>query len=103
LYSGFFFKSLSLFILQSVQSSLQRELDRFFKDYNQTEVSERFVTHSAFTQARAKIKSEAFEELSKDCADFFYEEIACKTWKGHRLAGVDGSSVMLPKTKKTVE
>ena len=100
---SFTFKSLSLFIIQSVQSSIQRELDRFFRDYDQKEVSEQFVTQSAFSQARLKIRPEAFVELNRDCIDHFYKESAYKPWNGHRLIGIDGSEVMLPKTKDTLE
>lgn len=78
-------------------------MDRFFRDYNKTEVSQRFVTQSAFSQARLKIKPQAFEELGKDCVDYFYKEAAYKTWNGHRLIGVDGSELLLPTTQETVE
>lgn len=61
---SFTFKSLSLFILSSIQSSLQRELDRFFRQYNDSQITEQFVSKSAFSQARKKINPEAFRELN---------------------------------------
>ena len=67
----FSFKSICLFLISTIQSSLQRELDRFFKAYHDKKVSERYVTQSAFSQARLKIKPEAFEELSGDCVNYF--------------------------------
>ena len=99
---SFSFKSLSLFIISSLQSSIQRELDRFFKSYNDKDVPERFVTQSAFSQARYKIKPEAFIELNNDIVQHFYSEYTYKTWKGHRLIAIDGSEIKLPKNAETI-
>jgi len=99
---NFSFKSLSLFILSSIQSSVQRELDRFFKTYNDQLLTEPFVSQSAFSQARLKIKPEAFVELRDDCSDHFYASYDIKKWNGHRLVAIDGSEIMLPKTKETI-
>ncbi|MFV1976089.1 MAG: IS4 family transposase [Candidatus Scalindua sp.] len=100
---SFSFKSICLFLISTIQSSLQRELDRFFKAYNDKKVSERYVTQSAFSQARLKIKPEAFEELSGDCVNYFYSNYAYKVWNGFRLIAIDGSEVLLPKNKGTVD
>lgn len=99
----FSFKSLSLFIISSITSSIQRELDRFFKAYNNTELSEKVVTQSAFSQARLKIKPKAFKELSDYCAQFFYANYQVKKWNRFRLVGIDGSEAMLPKNNETVK
>lgn len=64
---------------------------------------ERFVTQSAFSQARLKIKPEAFKVLSDDCTDFFYRHYNIKKWHGFRLVAIDGSELMLPKNKETVK
>lgn len=85
-----------------MQSSIQRELDRFFKSYNNNDVPERFVTQSAFTQARQKIKPETFKELNNYCVQHFYSEYSYKTWKGHRLIAIDGSEIKLPKNANTI-
>ena len=87
----FSFKSICLFLISTIQSSLQRELDRFFKAYHEKKVSERYVTQSAFSQARLKIKPEAFEELSDDCVNYFYSNYRYKKWNGFRLIAIDGS------------
>jgi thiol-disulfide isomerase/thioredoxin len=71
--------------------------------YNNKELSEQFVTQSAFSQARMKIKPEAFKELSNDCVQYFYSNYHIKKWNGFRLVGIDGSEVMLPKNEETVK
>lgn len=100
---SFSFKSLSLFIISSVQSSLQRELDRFFKSYNNTELSERFVTQSAFSQARVKIQPSAFLALNKKIVEYFYSNYCYKKWYNMRLVAIDGSIYKLPKTKNVIK
>jgi hypothetical protein len=97
------FKSLFLFITSTIQSSLQRELDRFFSAWNTWEVTERFVTQSSFSQARQKIKPEAFQRVNQESIDDFYAHNSYKKWHGFRLIGIDGSEVFLPKTKETIE
>jgi len=99
---NFTFKSLSFFIISSIQSSIQRELDRFFKEYNNQLLPEKFVGQSAFSQARLKIKPEAFVELGDDSVEHFYSNYNIKKWKGFRLIAIDGSEVILPKTKETI-
>lgn len=98
---SFSFKSLFLFITSSIQSSLQRELDRFFTALNNKAVTERFVTQSAFSQARKKIKPEAFIEMNHHSINDFYFRNDYKKWHGFRLIGIDGSEVFLPKTEAT--
>jgi len=66
-------------------------------------LSEQFVTQSAFSQARLKIKPEAFKVLSDDCSDFFYRLYDIKKWNGFRLVAIDGSEVLLPKNKETIK
>jgi hypothetical protein len=71
--------------------------------YNNKKLSEQFVTQSAFSQARMKVKPEAFKELSDDCAQYFYKCYRVKKWNGFRLVGIDGSEVMLPKNEETLK
>jgi hypothetical protein len=85
-----------------MQSSIQRELDRFFKSYNDKEITEQFATQSAFSQARVKISPGAFVDLNNDCVDHFYSSYSIKKWKGHRLIAIDGSQAILPKTIHTI-
>jgi len=56
------------------------------------------VTNGAYTRARAKLRHEAFIELSQLVRDDFYEDGEYQTYKGFRLLAVDGSVVTLPNT-----
>lgn len=98
----FSFKSITLFILTSIQSSLQRELDRFFCKYNATSITEQFVSKSAFSQARKKISPEVYRELYTKAVDCFYSDYQYHKWKGHRLLAIDGSEVLLPSNSETI-
>ena len=62
-----------LFLLNMIKRSLQDELDEFFKLLNQDTIAARIVTKSAFTQARKKLKYEAFVELNAVQIAYFYE------------------------------
>ena len=77
-------------------SSLQRELNRFFGKICGLDYSIHAVTKGALSQARAKLKPEAFIELSKIAIREFYEGAAYRVWKKHRLLAVDGSTLNLP-------
>lgn len=98
----FDFKSLFLFITSSIQSSIQRELDHFFQSYFKLDHPLRFISQSAFSQARLKIKPEAFSELNRECIRFFYDNYKYKKWKKFRLIGIDGTEVVVPKTNETI-
>lgn len=98
----FTFKSISLFIISSIQSGVQRELDRFFGKYNDTSISGQFVSKSAFSQARKKICPEAFNELNRMTIDHFYSTCNYHKWKNHRLIAIDGSEVLLPPNQETI-
>lgn len=95
------FKSLFLFITSTIQSSLQRELDRFFSTWNSNELTERFVTQSSFSQARKKITPQAFKAVNQVCVEHFYAQGNYKRWQQFRLVAIDGSEIFLPKTAQT--
>jgi len=83
-------------MLLSFNSSIQRDLDRFFKRMNKSDFSIREVTKSAFTQCRAKLNPEAFKDLNKVAIDTFYSSNEVYTWNGMRTLSVDGSRLVLP-------
>jgi len=58
----------------SSYSSIQRDLDRFFKSMDKSDFSIREVTKGAFTQARAKLNPWAFKRLNEVAVNTFYEE-----------------------------
>jgi len=54
------------------------------------------ISKSAYSQARDKIRYEAFIELCNDIKEQFYKEYAYEKYKGFRLLSVDGSMIILP-------
>ncbi len=85
-----------MFLLNFIKRALQDELDEFFKLENGEMVAVREVTKSAFSQARKKLKAEAFIELNTVQVDYFYEHFSIERWYGFRLLATDGSTVQLP-------
>lgn len=79
-----------------MRRSLQRELNDFFGRLDNAEYSIQKVTKSAFSQARSKLKHEAFVELSQSSVDFFYDNSPYLLWGTHRLLACDGSTIRLP-------
>lgn len=77
-------------------SAIQRELNQFFKTLQGEDYALQAVSKGALTQARAKLKWEAFHELNQAGVNAFYQGAAYLQWKGHRLLAVDGSSLNLP-------
>jgi len=78
------------------KSSIQREMDRFFKELTNEEFNIRQVTKSAFTQARAKLNPWAFKRLNEVAANSFYTNAPYLGWCGMRVFAVDGTRLMLP-------
>ncbi len=97
------FKKLVVFISRGVKSSLQRELDSFYKEATGNEFNIRAVTKSAFTKSRAKLKHEAFIELNDNVNQTFYKEAPYLVWNQMRLLSVDGTRLVLPNHKSVVE
>jgi hypothetical protein len=92
------FQTVLIFLMNMLRSSLQNELDIFFKLINKKETLNREVTASAFSQARQKLKHEAFIELNEKTLNHFYDDNDIKKWNGFRLLAVDGSTIKVPKT-----
>lgn len=92
-----------MFISLGVKSSLQRELDSFYKEVTSSEFNIRHVTKGAFSQARAKLKPEAFVELNTSVINTFYQEAPWLAWRGLRLLAVDGSRLVLPNHPSIIE
>jgi len=91
-----------IFLLNFLKRSEQDELDEFFKLMRGTNVAERVVTKSAFTQARRKLKYGAFIELNQVQIAYFYQFLGPLTWHGWRLVGVDGSTAQVPNTPENL-
>lgn len=96
------FVTVVLFLLNLVKRSLQDELDEFFKLNRGEVVATQVVSKSAFSQARKKLKAEAFIELNAVQTDYFYAHFPYQTWYGLRLLAVDGSTTQLPATTEII-
>jgi hypothetical protein len=90
-------------LTQGLSRSIQRELNSFFQKIKSEDFSIQHVTKGAFTQARAKLKPEAFVELNQVGIRSFYKSAPYLTWKGWRLLSIDGSTIVLPKHKTVTE
>lgn len=78
------------------KSSIQRELDRFYKEVTQSDFNIRAVTKGAFTQARAKLNPWAFKRLNEVAINSFYNGASYYVWHNMRLLAVDGTRLVLP-------
>ena len=85
------------------KTSIQRELDKFFKELSGADFNIRTVTKSAFTKARAKLNPWAFKRLNEVVIDTFYADAPYHTWNGKRLLAVDGTRLVLPDHPSIIE
>ena len=83
-------------LIMSSCSSIQRDLDKFFKSMNKSDFSIREVTKSAFTQARSKLNPWAFKRLNEVAVNTFYAENKVYTWNRMRTLSIDGTRLVLP-------
>ena len=82
------FISTILFMLNFVKKSFQIELDDYFKLIgNRTES----ISKQAFSEARKKIKPEAFIKLFDTIVDWYYKENPWKKFMGFRIFAIDAS------------
>ncbi len=86
------FDELIAFMLNMVKSSIQTCLDAFFERIGRTETH---MTQQSFSEARDKIKWEAFRYLFSYIRDAIYTGYY-ETWHGYRVSAIDGSKLQLP-------
>ena len=96
------FKNLVVMII-NFKSSIQRELDGFFKALSKSDFKIREVTKGAFTQARAKLNPWAFKRLNEVAVNSFYQGAEYYTWYGMRTLAVDGTRLVLPNHPSVVQ
>jgi len=89
------FPTLFYFLMNLRRSSNLNELESFFKQIQGTELPDKTITDGAFSQARRKLKPEAFIDVASEIIKAFYQENGWKKWHGHRLVAVDGSAVKI--------
>ena len=92
-----------IILIINFKSSIQRELDSFFKEISRSDFKIREVTKGAFTQARAKLNPWAFKRLNEVSTNTFYEGADYYTWYGMRTLAVDGTRLVLPNHPSIVE
>lgn len=91
------FDRLFFFLIGFLRTAIQTELNNFFAAINDVPVPTREVTASAFFQARKNLKHEAFIEANhRTCDEVIYSSEDHKTWKGHRVLAMDGSTINVP-------
>ena len=96
------FNNLIVLII-NFKSSIQRELDSFFKAISRNDFKIREVTKGAFTQARAKLNPWAFQRLNEVAANTFYDGAEYYIWHDMRVLAVDGTRLVLPNHPSVVE
>ena len=89
------FPTLFCFLMSLRRSSNLNELESFFKQVQGTELLNKTVTDGAFSQARRKLKAEAFIDVQSKIIKAFYQDYTWKKWHGYRLVGVDGSAIKI--------
>lgn len=85
------------------RTTIQKELDIFFKQVEGSDYSVRKVTKSAFSQARLHIDYLVFKRLNKVVCDSFYKRNQHYKWHNFRLLSVDGSRIQLPNHRSIKE
>lgn len=97
------FVHLIVLLIQGISKSLQRDLNCFYQKLQNSEFSIQYVTKSAFSQSRSKLKPEAFLELNQVGLSSFYKDAQWRKFNGFRLLAIDGSTAVLPKHKTIAE
>ena len=92
------FEELISFMLMNFKCTAQTALRRFFKDLG----SDEFMRQQSFSEARYKIRYQAFVELFKLTVSPMLEDLQ-EFWHGYRVLGFDGSKINLPADGKLIE
>ena len=85
------FPLLCLFLLKTIRECLTIAFRNFTKDIGENLT----MTEQSLSEARNKIRWEAFAELSEDTGKLAYEGYY-DTWNGYRVWGIDGTETALP-------
>ena len=92
------FEEVILFMLLSLKCSTQSALRRFFSGIGKP-VS---MTQQSFSEARKKVKVEAFVTLFKLTVDVMTRNCR-KKWHNYRVYAIDGSKIALPSDKELLK
>lgn len=100
------FDGLVLCMLKLLRQNIQIELNAYFNSIKSA-VSKKVVsfTSSAFVQSRKKLKPDLFYDLNAFITNDYYidNDERVKLYKGHRLLGIDGSTIQLPVNNDTIK
>jgi len=91
------FKNTMMLILNFLNKPLQQELNDFFKLIG---CEKSTVTQQAFSQARQKIKAEAFVYFFQVSAQKMSSADDLTLFNGFRISAIDGSSIALENTQE---
>lgn len=92
-----------IILIMQMRSSVQRDLDSFFKVLMTEDFNIRKVTKGAFTKARAKLNPWGFKRLNEVAINTFYNEAPFHKWHNKRILAVDGTRLMLPNHSSIIE
>jgi hypothetical protein len=85
-------------------SSLQREMNKFFREVSDSEFNIQQVTKGAFSQSRSKLKPEAFLEVNDVAVKEFYDKVEWLGYHDKRILASDGSRLTnLPNHSSIIE
>jgi hypothetical protein len=84
------FKKLIYFLLSMIKESSQNALERFFEKIGENI----YLSQQAFSEARQKLKWEAWELFDITVEVPYQGEI--ERWNGFRVMAIDGSKINLP-------
>lgn len=98
----FSFGRLVLFQINIATKSLSVELTHFFQRIENNR-EERSFSKQSYSEARLKMKHDAYIELNDDLVKAYYANNTYKTYKGYRLVAIDGSRIQLPNTTEVIE
>lgn len=85
------------FMLNMVKKSMQIELNNFFESVLKKDFT---ASKQAYSEARKKIKAEAFIELNDRTTEFIYNKCEdLELWNRYRLTAIDGTVLEIPNTE----
>lgn len=91
------FKQLILYMLNNSKKTTQIEIRNYFDNFIEIESP---MSKQAYSQARLKIKYEAFEALNDNIMDTIYVlSHYTKFWDEYRITAIDGSILEIPNTE----
>lgn len=88
------FCDLMVMLLRQYTCATQCAIHRFFREKGEPD---KFMKQQSLSEARMKVRWQAFRELSDGCVRSIYgEEYGWNTWHGYTVFAVDGSKTQLP-------